>query len=170
MLPVDDKQTSAAEIGWQPLATTESGTYAGFMDNHQAGQSLVQAQAAYTAASRPVLPLGASIVSALAAGSGVALVGRSPEPGWLHLLLVVSGTALMAAALLIPAIHRRHSGLYGFRGRVRSDNIVFLICAIVLLVNGLNANSTLGAIYLGIGVAVAVAYFVLLRGRAGRRS
>jgi hypothetical protein len=148
----------------------ESGSYAGCMDNHHAGQSLAQAQAAYAAASRPVLPVGTSIVSALAAGGGVTLVGRSPAPGWLHLVLVVGGTALMAAALLIPSVHRRRAGLYGFRGRVRSDNIVFVICAIALLINGLNANSTLSAIYLGLGVVVAVAYFLLLRGRAGRRS
>ena len=140
------------------------------MDNQQAQQSLAQAQAAYAASSRPVLPLGASILSALAAGGGVALVGQSPDRGSLHAVLLVGGMVLMGAALVIPALLRRRFGLHGFRGRVRSDNIVFVVCAIALLVNGLHANSTLSAIYLGIGAVVAIAYFLLLRGRAGRRS
>lgn len=140
------------------------------MDNQQAEQSLAQAQAAYAASSRPVLPVGAALVSALAAGGGVALVGQSPDRGWLHAVLLVGGIVLLGAALVVPAVQRRRSGLHGVRGRVRSDNIVFLLCALALLINGLNANSTLSAIYLGIGAVVAIAYFLLLRGRAGRRS
>lgn len=91
----------------------------------------------------------------------------SPPQGWPRVALLVGGLALMGAAFVIPAAYRRQAGLHGFRGRVRSDNIVFFICAVALVVNGLNANSTLSAIYVGIGVMVAVAYFLLLRGRPG---
>jgi hypothetical protein len=141
-----------------------------FMDHQQAQRSLAQAQDAYAASSRPVLPLGAAVASALAAGCGVALVGLSPERGWLHAVLLVGGIVLMGAALGTPALFRRRSGLHGFRGRVRSDNIVFLLCAVTLVINGLDANRTLSAIYLGLGAVVGIAYFLLLRGRAGRRS
>lgn len=140
------------------------------MDNHQVQQSLAQAHAAYAASSRPVVPIGLSLLSALSGGIGVALVGQSPDQGWLRAALLVGGIALMGAAFLVPTRYRGRSGLHGVRGRVRTDNTVFLVCAVVLLITGLNANSTLSAIYIGIGIFVAVVYFLLLRGKSGRTS
>ena len=136
------------------------------MDIEKARESLNQARAAAEAASsRPAMPAGLSAVSAVAAGAGVALVGQSPAQGWSRALALVAGLALMAAAYLLPTTYRARRGLHGFSGRVHSDNIVFLICAVALLVIGLGANSTPSTIYLGIGVVVAAVYYLLMRGR-----
>lgn len=85
-----------------------------------------------------------------------------------RMVMLAGGIVLMAAAFLLPTSYRARSGLHGFRGQVQSDNLVFLICAVVVLITGLNATSTLSAIYIGIGVVVVVAYFLLLRGKSGR--
>lgn len=138
------------------------------MDNNQAQQSLAQARAAYAASSRPPVPVGISLISALAAGAGVALVGQSPGPSWLRMALLGGGVVLMAVAFLLPAAYRARQGLHGFRGQVRADNVVFGICALSLVVTGLNANSTLSAIYIGIGIVVAIVCFLLLRGKWAR--
>ena len=135
------------------------------MEIDKARESLNQAKAAEAASSRPALPAGLSAVSAVAAGAGVALVGQSPTQGWLKALALIAGLVLMAAAYLVPTNYRSRHGLHGFRGRVHSDNIVFLICAVALLVIGLGANSTPSTIYLGIGVVVAAVYYLLMRGR-----
>ena len=138
------------------------------MDIDKARESLNEARAAEAASSRPPLPAWLSTVSAVAAGAGVALVGQSPDQGWSRALVLVAGLVLIAAAYLLPTSYRSRRGLHGFRGRVHSDNVVFLICAVALVVTGFNADSTLSTIYVGIGVAVAVAYYLLLRGRFGR--
>ena len=147
---------------WKVVATVEG------MDNHQAQQSLTEARAAYAASSRPVIPVVLGVVCAIAAGAGVALLGQSPDRGSLRALLLAGGVALIVVAFLLPARYRSRRGLHGFRGRVQSDNLVFLLCAAALFIIGLNADRTLSHIYIGIGAFVAVAYFLLLRGHSGR--
>lgn len=132
------------------------------MDKNQAQQFLAEVQAAQAASGLPRPPVGLALVAALAAGSGVALVGQPSTSGWLHACLLVAGVALIALAFAIPVIHRARVGLHGFAGRVKSDNLVFLLCAVSLLINGIHADRALGLIYLGIGVVVAVGYFLLL--------
>ncbi len=137
------------------------------MNNDEARQSLAQAQQARSAAGRLRIPVPLSLLGATAAGAGVALLGQSSARGWGHVVVLTVGILLVAGAILLPNSYRARRGLHGFHGRPRSDNLVLLICAIALLIVGLDANSTLSVIYLGIGLAVAVSYFLLLRGRLG---
>ena len=94
----------------------------------------------------------------------MALFGASNN-GWVHAAAFVVGVLLVLAAGALPHILRKRAGLYGYRGQVRRDNQVFLICAVVLAVVGLNATATLSTIFVGIGAFVAIAYFLVLRGR-----
>ena len=136
------------------------------MDENTARQQAAEARDAFRHSSRPPLALVPSLVSALAAGVGVALLGASNN-GWVHAAAFVVGVVLVLAAGAIPDILRKRAGLYGYRGQVQRDNLVFLICAVVLAVTGLNATATLSTIFVGIGAVVAITYFLVLRGRFG---
>jgi len=136
------------------------------MDENTARQQAAEARDAFRHSSRPPLPPLPRFVLALAAGVGVALLGASNN-GWVHAAVFVVGVLLVLAAGALPDILRKRAGLYGYRGQVQRDNLVFLICAVVLAVVGLNATATLSTIFVGIGAFVAIAYFLVLRGRFG---
>lgn len=137
------------------------------MDENTARQQATEARDAFRHSSRPPLALVPSLVSAFAAGAGVALLGASPSSGWVKAGTFVVGLLLVTAAFAGPDIVRRRSGLHGHRGQVKRDNTVFLICGVVLAMAGLNATEVLSAIFVGVGVFVAIAYFLLLRSRFG---
>lgn len=139
------------------------------MDENDPSEAAGQADdalAAYRASSRPPLPLPAALVSAVAAGTGIALLGQPfqglPRAGFLALAI-----ALLLIAGAIPTVIRHRSGLHGYRGQVRRDNVVLTICTVALLVIGLTATPTLGVIYVGLGVVAAVTWFLTLRTRFG---
>lgn len=136
------------------------------MDENTARQQAAEARDAFSHSSRPPLALVPSLVSALAAGVGVALLGASNN-GWVHAVVFVVGVLLVLAAGAIPDILRKRAGLYGYRGQVQRDNQVFVIVAVVFAVVGLNATATLSTIFVGIGAVVAITYFLVLRGRFG---
>lgn len=133
---------------------------------HEAAQQADAALAAFQSSSRPTVPLAPAAGAALAAGVGVALLGQ-PADGWGRAGLLVLAVILVGVAAAIPTALRNRAGLHGYRGQVRRDNLVFVLVAAVLLVAGLGATSTLGVIYVGIGVVVAVGWFLLLRNRFG---
>lgn len=137
------------------------------MDENTARQQAAEAREAFRASSRPPIALVPSLLSALAAGAGVVLLGASSD-GWVRAVTFVGGLLLLAVAFALPDAVRKRSGLYGYRGQVQRDNVVFLISAVVLAVAGFSATTTLSTIFVGVGVVVAVAYFLLLRGRFGR--
>jgi hypothetical protein len=146
------------------------------MDEDTARQQAAEARDAFTHSSRPPLALVPSLVSALAAGVGVALFGAAgvgvallgaSNNGWVHAAAFVVGMLLVLAAGAFPNFLRKRAGLYGYRGQVQRDNQVFLIGAVALAVCGLNATATLSTIYVGIGAVVAITYFLVLRGRFG---
>lgn len=130
-------------------------------------QQAKDALMAFRSSSRPTVPMGAALVSSIATGAGVAILGQ-PGGGWARLGLLVLAAVLLLGGATVPAYLRSRSGVHGYRGQVRRDNLVFIICAVALFVCGLGADSTLGAIYLGIGVVVAIAWFLLLRNRFGQ--
>jgi len=136
------------------------------MDEDTARQQAAEARDAYSHSSRPPLTLVPSLVSALAAGVGVALLGASNN-GWVHAAVFVVGVLLVLAAGALPDILRKRAGLYGYRGQVQRDNQVFVIVAVVFGVCGLNATATLSTIFVGIGAVVAITYFLVLRRRFG---
>ena len=139
------------------------------MDENTARQQAAEARDAFRHSSRPPLALVPSLISALAAGVGVAMVGASPSSGWVKAATFVVGLLLVAVAFAVPAILRKRSGLHGHRGQVKRDNTVFLICGVVLAMAGLDTTEALSAIFVGVGVFVAIAYFLLLRSRFGTR-
>jgi hypothetical protein len=146
------------------------------MDEDTARQQAAEARDAFSHSSRPPLALVPSLVSALAAGVGVALFGAAgvgvallgaSNSGWVDAAVFVVGMLLVLAAGAFPNFLRKRAGLYGYRGQVQRDNQVFLICAVALAVCGLNATATFSTIYVGIGAVVAITYFLVLRGRFG---
>ena len=118
---------------------------------------------AQLAASRPPLPRGMSVLSALCAGAGVALVARG-DAGWEHLAFLVAGVLLLAAAHLLPTAARRRRGLHGYRGWTRTENTTLLLCAVTLVICGSSASRELSWIFTGLGVLSAVAWYATLRG------
>ena len=146
------------------------------MDEDTARQQAAEARAAFRHSSRPPLALVPSLVSALAAGVGVALFGAAgvgvallgaSNNGWVHAAVFVVGMLLVLAAGAFPDSLRKRAGLYGYRGQVQRDNQVFVICAMVIAMSGLNAPATFSLIYVGFGAVVAITYFLVLRGRFG---
>ncbi|HEX2902803.1 MAG TPA: hypothetical protein VHO01_05035 [Jatrophihabitans sp.] len=140
------------------------------MDSNEAQASLQAAREAHQISAPLKAPIGISVAAAVAAGAGVALGGASPASGGIKLVLVVVAAVLLAVAYLLPALHRSRRGLHGFRGQVRADNTVLLICLLAVLISGLRANADLSKAYDILGVLVAVAYFALLRGWLRSRS
>ena len=136
------------------------------MDEDTARQQAAEARDAFSHSSRPPLALVPSLVSALAAGVGVALLGAS-NSGWVHAAVFVVGMLLVLAAGAFPDFLRKRAGLYGYRGQVQRDNQVFVICAAVLAMTGMNAPATFSPMYVGAGAVVAITYFLVLRGRFG---
>ena len=136
------------------------------MDENTARQQAAEARDAFSHSSRPPLALVPSLVSALAAGVGVVLLGAS-KSGWVHAAVLVVGVLLVLVAGALPVILRKRAGLHGYRGQVQRDNQVFVIVAVVLVITGLNATATLSTIFVGIGAVVAITYFLVLRGRFG---
>ena len=136
------------------------------MDEDTARQQAAEARDAYSHSSRPPLTLVPGLVSALAAGVGVALLGAS-NSGWVHAAVFVVGMLLVLAAGAFPDFLRKRAGLYGYRGQVQRDNQVFVICAAVLAITGMNTPATFSPIYVGAGAVVAITYFLVLRGRFG---
>ena len=136
------------------------------MDEDTARQQAAEARDAFSHSSRPPLALVPSLVSALAAGVGVALFGASNN-GWVHAAVFVVGMLLVLAAGAFPDFLRKRAGLYGYRGQVQRDNQVFVICAAVLAMTGMNTPATFSPMYVGAGAVVAITYFLVLRGRFG---
>ena len=136
------------------------------MDENTARQQAAEAREAFRHSSRPPLALVPSLISALAAGVGVGLFGASND-GWPHAATFVVGVLLVLVAGAIPHLLRKRSGLYGYRGQVQRDNTVFLICAGILAIVGMNATATLSTIFIGVGACVAITYFLVLRTRFG---
>lgn len=132
------------------------------MDETTARAQADDALRAVRAASRPTLPRFLCAASALCAGTGVALVAQGS--GTAHLVALAAALVLLAAAHLIPAAARRRRGLHGYRGGARTENTTFLVCAVVLVVVGGTADTALAAIFVGLGVVVAVAWYAMLRG------
>lgn len=137
------------------------------MDENTARQQAAEARDAFRHSSRPPLALLPSLALALAAGVGVALLGASPSSGWLKVATFVVGLLLVTAAFAVPDMLRKRSGLHGYRGQVKRDNLVFLICGVVVGMAGLNTTAALSVIFVGVGVFVAIVYFLLLRSRFG---
>lgn len=117
---------------------------------------------AVRAGSRPTLPRLLCAASALCAGAGVVLVAQGSGPA--HFLSLVAALLLLATAHLLPTAARRRRGLHGYRGGARTENTTFLVCALVLVVVGGTANAALAAIFVGLGVVVALAWYAMLRG------
>jgi hypothetical protein len=124
---------------------------------------LDMAARAYTDASRPQDPVGLSLLYAALAGLGIIALAQLPgqRPG--HLLMLALGVVLLALAHILPTYARRRAGLSGYQGRTRSDNTVFLVVAIVLVICAIPATSVTALIYLGLGVVAGVTYFLVLR-------
>ncbi len=131
-----------------------------------AREHLLAAMDALQHSSRPPVSIGPASGSALAAGIGVALLGSASD-GWLRGLTFVGGLALLALAFAVPHLLRRRAGVHGYRGPARRDNIVYLLVAVVLAVTGFGADSDLALIFDGLGVVVAVCWFLVLRGVLG---
>jgi hypothetical protein len=131
-----------------------------------AADQLDSAIDAYRSSSRPTVPLGAALLSSVAAGVGVGLLGQ-PFHGGIRVGALALALGLLLVAGAIPTRIRNRAGLHGYRGQVRRDNVTLFVCACALFVSGLGANATLGAIYVGIGLVVAVAWFLLLRNAFG---
>ena len=86
------------------------------MDENTARQQAAEARDAFRHSSRPPLALVPSLVSALAAGVGVALLGASNN-GWVHAAVFVVGVLLVLAAGALPELPRvSRSRLLGFLG------------------------------------------------------
>ncbi|MEW1960686.1 hypothetical protein [Kineococcus sp. NPDC059986] len=132
------------------------------MDETTARDQADEALRAVRAASRPSLPRPLCATAALCAGAGVALLAQGS--GVAKVVTLVLALALLAAAHLIPSTARRRRGLHGYRGGARTENTTFLLCALVLVVVGGTATAALAAIFVGLGVAVAVAWYAMLRG------
>jgi hypothetical protein len=130
------------------------------MERNEAQEQLAALNKAQRASGRPPLPLAVTIASSLALGVGVALLGHGPSGFWTLALAAV----LLAVAYLLPARYRNRKGLFGYRGRVHRTNVVWALVLVTLFVCGLNADSTLAAIYVGLGVVAAATYFFALRG------
>ena len=135
------------------------------MDNDTAQAQATEIQRAYLAASRPLLPRSLSVLSAACAGVGVALLGQPGEEGPVHLAFMAAGVLLMAAAHMLPTAVRRHRGLHGYRGWTRTENTSLFMCALVLVICGFSATGVMSPIFIGVGVVVAVPWYLLLRGR-----
>ncbi|WP_432509312.1 hypothetical protein [Kineococcus auxinigenes] len=103
------------------------------------------------------------VLSALAAGAGVALVARG-QGGWEHLAFLAAGVLCFAAAHLLPTRARHGQGLHGYRGWTRTENTTFLLCAVVLAICGFSTSPELAWIFTGLGVAAAAAWYAMLRG------
>ena len=134
------------------------------MDGDSASTLAAEAHSAYRAASRPPLPTAWCVLAGLCAATGVALVGRASPSPWVHATTLVAGLLALAAAHLVPATLRRRQGLRGYRGAARTENTAFLLCAVSLVVCGLNATPLLSAVYLGLGAAAGLTYYLTLRG------
>lgn len=128
-----------------------------------AHEALLEARHARQSAERPRQRFAAHAFYSLMGGAGVAALGQLPghTPG--HLVVMAIGVALLALAYALPARARSRSGLHGYRGQSRSDNIVFLIVAVVLVICAIPATMTTAVIYGGLGVVSAIAYFLVLR-------
>jgi hypothetical protein len=135
------------------------------MDRDTAHAHAAEVRRAYLHASRPPLPAALCALAAICAGVGVALVGQVSTGGWRYLTFLLAGVAMMATAHLIPALARRRRGLYGYRGTARTENIVFLLCAVVLIITGRNATADQALVQDGLGFVAAVAYYLTLRGK-----
>jgi hypothetical protein len=134
------------------------------MDSDTASSLATEARNAYRAASRPPLPTGWCAVAGLCAAAGVALVGQASATAWVHVATLVIGLLALTAAALVPATLRRRQGLRGYRGPVRTENTTFGLCAVSLVVCGLDATPLLSVVYLGLGAAAGLTYFATLRG------
>ncbi len=133
------------------------------MDNITAQARADEVRRAYLAASRPTLPRSVCAISAVCAGAGVALVAQG-QAGWQHLAFLAAGVLAFAAAHLLPTRARHHRGLHGYRGWTRTENLTFLVCALVLVICGFGATAELAWIFTGLGVVTAAAWYLMLRG------
>jgi hypothetical protein len=133
------------------------------VDNDTAQAQADEVRRAYLAASRPILPRRACALAALCAGAGVALVAQG-QGGWTHLAFLAAGLGCFAAAHLLPTRARRRRGLHGYRGWTRTENTVFLLCALVLVICGFSTSPELAWIFAGLGVVTAAAWYAMLRG------
>ncbi len=133
------------------------------VDNITAQAQADEVRRAYLAASRPTMPRSVCAVSALCAGTGVALVAQG-QTGWQHVAFLAVGVLCFAAAHLFPTYARRQRGLHGYRGWTRTENTTFLLCAVVLAICGFGASPGLVWIFSGLGVVTAVAWYAMLRG------
>lgn len=113
----------------------------------------------------PVLP---AALAAVAAALALILLGWDAE-GRLLLATRLVGVAFGCVAFGLPAWLRSRAGLHGTRGQAQSDNLVFVIVAVALGVTGLSADHTLSVIYVGLGLVGGLLWFLVLRGRDGRR-
>ena len=111
----------------------------------------------------PTQPAPVHALYALMAGAGVVSLAQLPgrSPG--HPLMMLLGVVLLALAFLLPTLARSRAGLHGYRGQTRTDNLVFLIVAVVLVVCAFSATTTTTVIYIGLGVVAAITYFLVLR-------
>ncbi len=124
---------------------------------------LEEVRRARLASSRPALARTVSALSAVCVGSGVALLAQG-KPGWTHLAFLAAGAALIAIAHTLPGFARRRRGLFGYRGWTKTENTTFLACAVALMIAGFSGGTDLALIFLGLGAASAVAWYLMLRG------
>lgn len=136
------------------------------MDTNEARSQMAQAQTAFHDAGRPRLPIPVAGLSAVLAGAGIGLAGQPIHGAW-HAVQLLGSIVLLALAFAVPNGYRKQHGLFGYRGRAKSDNVVFLVVAVALVVIALDTTRTLGLIYLGLAAIAAVTYFLVLRGRFG---
>lgn|GEM_PF-6756963 len=133
------------------------------IDPEEARRILDEAQRARQDAERPAQSVALHLVSALAVGLGVVALAQLPGHRVGHLVMLAIGVVLIAVGGTLPVLARRRAGVRGYRGVTRNDHLVFLVVAAVLVVCALQATSTTAIIYLVLGLAAAVEYFLVLR-------
>ncbi|MEH0109686.1 hypothetical protein V6N00_08195 [Tersicoccus sp. MR15.9] len=138
-------------------------------DAVEAQAQLAAARRAHQHAVWPRLTAGESAACAVTVGLGIAAMGQAPGSALGHLLALVVGVALCAAAAVLWRRFRVRRGLRGLDGAGRTQLTTFLVMVVVLMLGAVAATPANQVVYPILGLAAAVAYFFVLRAGRTRR-